>query len=120
MEKPGVEQFSPEMMAAKVLSNQGIGAAIIDDGILVVYTVSVPWYADYRVLHELLVLRIGDGGTFRDVTDLLDDLAEQFDCYAMSAGTALSGNEKAIARMYQRAGWTIDKSLGLAKWRNNG
>lgn len=115
--RQGVAQASAPEWAEAIIARRGIQSLLIDDGMLLVFQVGSPWYASYTVVQELLVLRIGEGGTLKDVRDLLDDVAEHVDASAISVSTALCPRDKVLARSYQSAGYEFDNSPRLIKWR---
>ncbi len=76
------------------------------DGYLVYYGVTAPWYSDVTILHELLVVRVGQGGTLRGVTQFLQHRANITGAQIVAVGTALSRSDRALSRLYQAEGFT--------------
>lgn len=116
-DKPVVRDLDVELAVSKIVRQTDCKGLVIHEGILLVYDVGYPWYSYSKILQELLVLRIGTGGTFRDVCDVLDDLANEHDVAAINVGGALAASERALVRMYKAAGYETDQSPGLIKWR---
>lgn len=95
--------------AVETIVQGEVDALIIDEAYLLVYTVCSPWYSKSRnILNECLVLRIGEGSTFSAVTQVLEDLGDEYDVDAIVTGGALARNSKAIVRLYERAGYTLE------------
>ena len=92
-------------------------SAVLDDSYLLIYNVGSPWYSTSSVLSEEMVLRLRPGSHFSVVTDYLDDLAEHYDCDLILVGGALSRSSRAITRLYQRQGFTVEGVPQLSKRR---
>lgn len=107
---------NPALTTKKIVHHL-VDSVIVDNAYLVVYEVGTPWYADKECLHELMVLKIGDGSSFQAVTDLLDDLAWEFDVTLTVVGTAFSRAPKALARLYSRHGYVTEGKPSLTKRR---
>lgn len=91
-------------------------AFIVDNSYLVVVDVGIPWYSKSVILvEEQMVLKLLDGGApFTSVTDFLHLVGEQHKAAAMVAGTALAPVDEAVARLYQRQGFSV-QCQSLAK-----
>jgi len=92
-------------------------SVVLDDSYLLIYNVGSPWYSTSSVLVEEMVLRLQPGSHFSVVTDYLDDLAEHYDCDLILVGGALSRSSRAITRLYQRQGFTVEGVPQLSKRR---
>lgn len=106
--------------ATRRIVEHEVQSVILDNGLLLVYSVGSPWYSAKVILAEEMVLRIGEGGTFNDLCSLLDDLADEYNVACTVVGTALARNDRAVARLYEHNGFHIDGSLCLVKRRDNG
>lgn len=83
-----------------------VDAVVIDNAYLLVYAIITPWYSKGKsVLHEDLVLRIGDGSDFSAVVGTLEDLAQESRCDLIIVGGALARSSRAITRLYRRHGF---------------
>lgn len=107
---------SPERMLYSILSRE-VNSKVVDDSYLVVYDYGIPWYSNKMFLFELMVLKIGSGGSFEAVTDLLDDLAYEVDAKAIAVGSQLCRAPAALSRLYSRAGFVNEGKTSLVKWR---
>ena len=105
-----------EYVIDKILSGE-VEAVVIDNAYLLVYAIGSPWYSLEVALQELLVLRIGTGSEFSVVTDYLDDIAEVCGCSIILAGGALARNSRAITRLYQRQGYSLEGTPQFTKRR---
>ena len=76
------------------------------EGYLVVYDVVVPFYSRLPVLAEVMVLRIGRGGTISDVAAFLQAKAQEAGCPTQHAGTAFSFNDDTLANLYIKEGFS--------------
>lgn len=74
-------------------------------GYLVVFAAASPWYSDRTVLHELLVVRVGPGGTLRGVVQFLRQQAQQAGASLIAVGTAFAKSDRALSRLYQAEGF---------------
>ncbi|MGA4005350.1 hypothetical protein ACI2US_03150 [Ralstonia nicotianae] len=83
--------------------------SVIHDGYLVVYAVGVPWYSPTaRFLEELMVMRLDPRpGTFRVVVQTLLKLAALASCEGVTAGTALTADNR-LRRVYERYGFRAE------------
>lgn len=89
-----------------------VDAVVIKESYLLVYAIVKPWYSLSRyALTELLVLKIGKGGSFKDVTDTLDLLSEDNDCESIAVGGALTRSPAALQRLYRRAGYKMEPGM---------
>lgn len=83
-------------------------AVRIDNDFVIVYTAGTPWYNhSYRILSEMLVIRLREGCNYRKVLSTLDILARIEQCRAIVVGDALTQNKR-LARVYQRAGFSSE------------
>lgn len=91
-------------------------AYIVSDTYLVAYGVQSPWYAkdDILILFEILVLRIGSDADFKVVPAFLEARAQEAGCVLVTAGTALTVTDTALASLYQRSGFNVE-ALSLIK-----
>lgn len=89
-------------------------AYIVNEQYLVVYAIGTPWYADDTFLEELLVLHLGNGGSFKTVTDFLEAAAAQAGATLVISGTALASSDRALARLYAAQGFS-QEALTLTK-----
>lgn len=85
-----------------------VSAVILDEAYLLVYSVGSPWYSQETAVAELMVLRIAKGGEFSVVTDFLKDVADENNCRMIYAGGALAVSSRAISRLYQRHGFSVE------------
>lgn len=86
-----------------------VPAFIVSETYLLVAAPAVPWYGadDTRVLAEHMVLKVYNGpGKFQDVIQAMHGLARHWNCRGICVGTALAPVNDALARMYQRHGFT--------------
>ena len=99
------------------LRTKAVDHYVLDEQILLVYTVGTPWYSTSLVLEELLVLRLYDGKCrIKDVCDLLDDIADEHEVACTYVGSAASERPEVLRRAYMRYGFKVEDS-GLVKWR---
>lgn len=96
-----------EYTVERIVSGE-VSAVILDEAYLLVYAVGSPWYSQEIAVAEQLALRIGKGSRFSVITDFLKDVAERNNCRMIYAGGALSTSSKAITRLYQRHGFTVE------------
>lgn len=76
------------------------------DGYLILYEIAEPWYNQHvRILNEVMVLQVYPGGQFSSVVGAMVALAREADCVMIHVGTALAGNDEALARKYKRHGF---------------
>lgn len=94
-----------------------VPSVILDEAYLLVYNIGSPWYTQELILVEEMVLRIGKGSHFSVVTDYLADLAEEHGCRVQLVGGALARSSRAITRLYQRQGFTVEGVPQLSKRR---
>ncbi|WWO60250.1 acetyltransferase [Xanthomonas phage SB3] len=107
---------SPEKMLYSILSGEA-RSVVVEESYLVVYDYGIPWYSNKMFLFELMVLKIGTEGSFSDVTDILDHLADQVDAKAIAVGSQLCKAPAALSRLYSRAGFVNEGKTSLVKWR---
>ncbi|GEM_PF-7046459 len=86
----------------------------IVDGFLVVYDIVVPSYSRLPVLAEVMVCRLDRAGRFAGVVEFLSRKAKESGAVMIVAGTALSFNDRALARLYTNAGFS-QEGASLAK-----
>lgn len=80
-----------------------VEAVLLGDYALV-FTVGTDWCSHSTSLCEQLLIRVfRQGGTFKDVTSGLDELADIFACDQVVVGNGVS--RPGLARLYQRAGF---------------
>lgn len=106
-----------EYVVDRIIKGEELLAVILDDSYLLVYSIGSPWYSKSTVLVEDMVLRLAPGSHFSVVTDYLEDLAEQNDCDMILVGGALARSSRAITRLYQRQGFTVEGVPQLSKRR---
>lgn len=75
------------------------------DGYLVVFDVGKPWYSSSTILHELLVVRVGPGGTLAGVAQFFRDKARELGADLIAVGTAFAKSDRALSRLYQAEGF---------------
>ncbi len=100
----------------RIISGE-VDAVILDEAYLLVYSVGSPWYTQETVVSEDMVLRIAPGSNFSVVTDFLDGLAKDYNARVQITGWALAKHPRAITRMYQRAGYSLEDIPQLTKRR---
>ncbi|WCD56064.1 hypothetical protein [Caulobacter phage BL198] len=86
-------------------------AWIVGGAYLVVYDVGTPWYANpdkHKFLSEIIVLALVPGGSLSVVPEFLANQAREAGAVVAGAGTALAPNNRALARVYSRAGFNIE------------
>lgn len=105
-----------EYITAQIVDHE-VDSVIVDNAFLVVYDIGEPWYVQKTVLRELMVLRIGEGSSFNAVCDLLDDIAEFYECTDILVGTALAKYPRALVRKYQARGYSLLGNPSLIKRR---
>lgn len=76
------------------------------DGYLVYFEVGTPWYSTQQILSELLIVRVGPGGTLRGVAQFLREQARAAGAALVAVGTTFSRSDRALARLYQAEGFT--------------
>lgn len=76
------------------------------DGYLVICVVNTPWYSSENIVHELLVVRVEEGGTLKSVAQFLRAVAQQHGATKIAVGTAFARSDRALTRMYQAEGFT--------------
>ncbi|KAF1043434.1 MAG: hypothetical protein GAK35_02218 [Herbaspirillum frisingense] len=103
-DKYWVQQIDPDYVYGLIESG-GI-PAVITEGYLIVFDVSIPWHnPNVRVLDERMVLRISPNpGKFSSVVTSLDILAKAYECHAIAVGDALQGDSR-LERVYERYGF---------------
>ncbi len=105
----------------KRLIDGEVPSVVLDDQLLLVYTVDSPWYGNKLMVQELLVLRIAEGNaTLSVVDDFLMDIADQYGAVGIEVGGALSDRPRVLSRAYRKLGYQEEDSPGLYKWRHNG
>lgn len=95
-----------------------IASVVVAETYLLVFHVVVPWFSSDSFLEELMLLKIYKNGVgFKQVHRAIDYLCTSLKLSGAMTGTALSTNDEALARMYERDGF--QKSLiGLFKETN--
>lgn len=102
-----------EFVVEKILRGL-VDSLVIDESYLLVYAVVQPWYSlDRIILSEEMVLRIRDGSSFDAVVSTMKLLAENNDCDAIVTGGALARYPRALTRLYQRHGFTLEDTPQL-------
>lgn len=93
------------------LITQGmVDAVIIDEAYLLVFAIVTPWYSKNRTAFvENMVLRIGPGSSFYRYITVMEHLADINHCDSLSAGGALARSSRALTRMYERHGYTLER-----------
>lgn len=75
------------------------------DGYMVVFQAGRPWYSTETILNELLVVRVGPGGTLRGVVQFLRQQAREAGASLLAVGTAFAPSDRALSRLYQSEGF---------------
>lgn len=86
-----------------------IPSFIVAETYLLVAAPTTPWYAGDQttVLAEHIVIKVYDGpGKFQDVIQALHAMARHWNCRGICVGTALAPIDNALARMYERHGFS--------------
>lgn len=103
-------------IVASLTEDTGIEAVIVNEDYLLLYSVVKPYYSKDNILQEQLVLRIRNtGATFINVVDTLRLLCKVNSCRGILVGTALAFRQRALARLYENAGF-IDVSITQLYW----
>lgn len=102
--KPITKAMSAEKVADFIVGSDN--SYILDEQYLVCYQVGTPWFSEDKVLGELLVIRLGNGGSFSKVTDFFKEEAKRHGCQWVMVGTLLSPNDAALSRSYGARGFT--------------
>lgn len=80
-----------------------VEAVLLGDYVLV-FSVGSDWYSHSTLLCEQMLIRVfRRGGTFKDVTRGLDELADIFACDQVVVGNGIG--RPGLARLYQGAGF---------------
>lgn len=84
---------------------------------IISYVVDTPWFSNDPVLVELLVLRVGEGGSFKQVIDFFEQRARHHGCPRICTGTMLAIKDSSLAALYARHGFhmgamAMTKELG--------
>jgi hypothetical protein len=79
-------------------------ACVINKRFFVVWQEGQPWFSGESILQEVMVLRIGPGGSLGEVVEFLHDTAKHLGCSAVMAGTFFSINDELCSALYRRAG----------------
>ncbi|WCA46227.1 hypothetical protein [Caulobacter phage DCM] len=93
------------------LFREDTNAWIVGGAYLVVFDISTPWYANpdkHKFLSEIIVLALLPGGSLSVVPEFLERKAREAGAVVAGAGTALAPNNRALARVYSRAGFNIE------------
>jgi hypothetical protein len=101
--------LSPEQAINFVFDGPGIKTFVVDETYLVAYTMVEPWSfgPGAAVVQELLIARLYDGGgTFDGVVDFLNAEAKLFQCVGVIVGTALTRDDRALAKALVAHGFT--------------
>lgn len=115
-DKAWVALIDPTCIEATLKNmNPNIHCVIVKDTYLLLFSVVSPWFTNKRLIDEKLIFRLLDGpGKFTDVVDALEYIAKSMNASGIMAGTALAPSNKAMARMFQRAGFELSQT-GLFK-----
>lgn len=76
-------------------------------GYLVVYDVDRCWGLKDQMLNEIIVVRLAPGCDFSVVPTFLERQARAAGCRYVVAGTALAKDNRALAALYQRNGFSL-------------
>lgn len=111
--KGWVLHATPESAYAGLQDQHTVGNVfVIDEHYLVAVAHGSPWYnQDIVILEEVMVLALVPGGNFRSVTDFLDMEAHRRGASFIASGTALATSDRALSRLYARAGYTPDGTM---------
>ena len=79
---------------------------------LVLWAVCVPWWSDQKLLQESMVLRVGppEADGMDRVIQFLEAKAQELCCAGLGTGTALSLNDRALTRLYERHGFVVEST----------
>lgn len=81
------------------------------DGYLVCFRFAPPWFSSTDFLQELLIVRVGDGGTLTGVADFLRSQARAAGAAGVILGTALAPSDPALSRLYQAEGFSPQATM---------
>ncbi len=106
-----VSYYCDDIDYTVALITQGlVDAVIVEEAYLLCFAIVTPWYSKNRVAFvENMVLRIASGSSFDRVIAVMDHLAEINHCDSMSAGGALARSSRALTRMYERHGYSLER-----------
>ena len=90
-------------------------SVILDESYLVCYSVVEPWYKDYGVVVERLVLKLDNTSSFDVVCEFLEDVAREHGCNAIVSGGALAVKTKALKHLYEKHGFVEEDSPTFIK-----
>lgn len=100
--------------AVNAMMSGEVEHVVINDELLLAYSVGSPWYSDNLVVQELLVLRLYDGPTgLEAVADTLERIKQNTNAAMTIVGGAFSDKPAVLARAYRRLGFTEDNSPEL-------
>lgn len=105
------------LKVAAVVKNQNpnIHSVVVEETYILVFSMAHPWFSDQFFVEEKLVIKAFDGpGNFSDVTKALEHIARVSGAYGILTGTAMAPNDKALVRMYEKAGFEKSQ-VGLFK-----
>lgn len=91
--------------AYRFLRDGGASVCMVG-GYMVVFGITKPWYSQITILTELLIVRVGKGGTLRGVVQFLKTVAEECGAEILTVGTAFAPGDENLSRLYQAAGMT--------------
>jgi hypothetical protein len=99
---PNENYINPEKALEYLRATAG---AVINGRWFISYGIGKPWFSDSKVLSENTILRIGAGGSFREVVQALRELATDFNCSTISAGNFFSPDRAKTRRIYAMHGF---------------
>lgn len=100
--------FDQDSAVNYLFDGPGVKSFIVDETYLVSYTFTEPWATTGQpVVYELVMARLYDnGGSFAHVLDFLMQEARTFMCAGVIVGTALTKDDRPLARVLSAAGFT--------------
>lgn len=107
--KQWVKQTSREAampyLAATVAGDTGAVALVIEGGLLLIVRQGINWETGQLRLFEEMMVRIGPGGTLKDVTSVAEEVAKGLGATSVVFGTAFSERDATLSAAYQRLGY---------------
>ena len=97
----------------RTYNNETRHALELIDGILLMYCVGKPWWAEKEIVQEDLLLRVGistEGG-MTDVAEFLEQTARILGAHGVAFGSSLSVRDAATLRLYRQLGYTEQATL---------
>lgn len=110
-------QFIDPAKVEDVLKNRHptIHSVVVEETYLLVFSIVHMWFSNTFFVEEKLVIKPFKGtGKFSDVTKALEHIAKVSEASGILSGTLMAPHDKALARMYNRAGYD-NINIGLLK-----